>query len=140
MTANAGRRATPSPQRDRIAKRLRASVSYVILYATTLVMLTPIVWMILSSLKSESTYARYPPVLIPDPILWENYLHAFTWIPFWRYAWNSTFLATMFSLLTVFTSAMVGFAFARLEAPGKGKLFGIVISLLMVPAIVTVIP
>src|SRR5690606_19728884 len=108
----------PSPQRYRMLKRFRASVPYAILYATTLVVSIPIIWMVLSSLKSESAYTRYPPEVIPDPILWENYLHAFTWIPFLQYAWNSTFLATMFSLLTVFTSAMVGFAFARLEAPG----------------------
>jgi multiple sugar transport system permease protein len=65
---------------------------------------------------------------------------ALTWIPFFRYTWNSTFLATMFATLTVLTSAMVGFAFARLDAPGKGKLFAIIVSLLMVPAIVTIIP
>ncbi len=144
MTAKVMKGATPSAtstaQRDRKARRLRASISYLVLYATALVMSVPVIWMILSSLKSESTFTQYPPVLIPDPILWENYVHAFTWIPFLRYAWNSTFLSTMFSLLTVFTSAMVGFAFARLEAPGKGKLFGIVISLLMVPGIVTIIP
>lgn len=129
-----------SARRDKNVKRLRASVSYLILYSVALVMSVPVIWMILSSLKSESTYTKYPPVLIPDPILWDNYLHAFTWIPFLQYAWNSTFLSTMFSLLTVFTSAMVGFAFARLEAPGKTALFGIVVSLLMVPTIVTIIP
>ena len=127
-------------QRDRSIKRLRASVSYVILYATALIMSVPVIWMVLSSLKSEPTFTQYPPVLIPDPVRWDNYVHAFTWIPFLHYAWNSTFLATMFSLLTVFMSAMVGFAFARLDAPGKGKLFGIVIALLMVPGIVTIIP
>ena len=127
-------------QRDKNAKRLRAAVSYLILYGVAVIMSVPVIWMVLSSLKSESTYTKYPPVLIPDPLLWENYVHAFTWIPFLHYAWNSTFLSTMFSLLTVFTSAMVGFAFARLEAPGKGKLFGVVVSLLMVPAIVTIIP
>jgi ABC-type glycerol-3-phosphate transport system permease component len=127
-------------QRDKNIKRLRASISYIILYAVTLIMLVPVIWMVLSSLKSESEYTRYPPVLIPDPIQWINYVHAFTWIPFLKYVWNSTFLATTFSLLTVVTSSMVGFAFARLDAPGKSKLFGIIISLLMVPGIVTIIP
>jgi multiple sugar transport system permease protein len=131
---------TSTAQRDRTIKLLRASISYLILYVTALVMSVPVIWMILSSLKSEPTFTKYPPMIIPDPIQWDNYVNAFTWIPFLQYAWNSTFLATIFSLLTVATSSMVGFAFARLDAPGKNKLFGIVISLLMVPAIVTVIP
>ena len=127
-------------RRDKTVKRLRSSVSYTILYLVTIIMLVPVIWMVLSSLKTESAYTRYPPQVIPDPVQWDNYVHAFTWIPFLKYVWNSTFLATTFSLLTVVTSSMVGFAFARLDAPGKNKLFGIIISLLMVPAIVTIIP
>ena len=140
MTAQTVKRVTVTDRQARNAKRVRVAISYAILYITTLLISVPVIWMVLSSLKSEPTFTQYPPVLIPDPILWENYVHAFTWIPFLKYAWNSTFLSTMFSVLTVFTSAMVGFAFARLEAPGKGKLFAIVISLLMVPGIVTIIP
>ncbi|RIK35158.1 MAG: carbohydrate ABC transporter permease [Chloroflexi bacterium] len=131
---------TPQAQHDRRLKRFRSLLSYVILYLVTLVITIPVIWMILSSLKSEPEFTRYPPVILADPIRWDNYWRAITWIPFFRYTWNSTFLATMFSTLTVFTSAMVGFAFARLEAPGKAKLFAIVVSLLMVPAIVTIIP
>ncbi len=131
---------TPTAQRDRTVKRLRGSVSYLILYATAFLISVPVIWMLLSSLKAESEYTKYPPDVIPNPFQWINYLHAVNWIPFFQYTWNSTFLATVFSLFTVVTSAMVGFAFARLDAPGKGKLFGVVISLLMVPGIVTIIP
>jgi ABC-type glycerol-3-phosphate transport system permease component len=131
---------TPRAQRDRRLKQFRSLLSYAILYAVTLVITIPVIWMILSSLKSEPEFTRYPPVVLADPIRWDNYWRAITWIPFFRYTWNSTFLSTMFATLTVLTSAMVGFAFARLEAPGKAKMFAIVISLLMVPAIVTLIP
>jgi multiple sugar transport system permease protein len=140
MTAHATTQHTTRAERDRTSKRIRAAFSYVILYTVALIIAIPIIWMVLSSLKSEPEYTQYPPVLIPDPVRWDNYLNAITWIPFFRFTWNSTFLATVFSTLTVATSAMVGFAFARLDAPGKSKLFGIVISLLMVPAIVTIIP
>jgi len=134
--------ATQSDQarRDKSKKRLRSSISYIVLYTVTIIILVPVIWMILTSLKSESAYSAYPPTIIPNPIRWDNYIHAFTWIPFLRYVWNSTFLATVSSVLTVLTSAMVGFAFARLEAPGKAQLFAIVIALLMVPSIVTIIP
>jgi len=140
MTTKSMRELTPTAQRDRRLKRLRTSISYLILYATALLISIPVIWMILSSLKAEPEFTQYPPVVIPNPLRWDNYIHALTWIPYFRFTWNSTFLATIFSMLTVFMSAMVGFAFARLDAPGKGKLFGIVVSLLMVPAIVTIIP
>jgi ABC-type glycerol-3-phosphate transport system permease component len=135
MTTN-----TAVARRDRATKRLRNGLSYVILYGVALVISTPVIWMLLSSFKSESEYTSYPPVLIPNPVRWDNYFNAVTWIPYFQFAWNSTLLAGVFSILTVVTSAMVGFAFARLDAPGKSRLFGIVVSLLMVPAIVTIIP
>jgi multiple sugar transport system permease protein len=131
---------TASMRRDRTAKQLRIFLSYAILYGATLLISMPVIWMILSSLKSEPEFTKYPPVIFANPIRWDNYLSAITWIPYFRFAWNSTYLAVMFSTLTVFTSAMAGFAFSRLEAPGKAKLFAIVVSLLMVPAIVTIIP
>lgn len=131
---------TSQAQQDRTLKRVRSSVSYLILYGTALVISIPVIWMLLSSLKAEPEFIQYPPIVIPNPVRWDNYGHALTWIPYFKYTWNSTFLATIFSFFTVFTSAMVGFAFARLDAPGKGKLFGIVVSLLMVPGIVTIIP
>jgi ABC-type glycerol-3-phosphate transport system permease component len=127
-------------RRDRTRKQWRIALSYALLYFTVAVMAAPVIWMILSSLKSEPEFTQYPPIILADPIRWDNYWSALTWIPFFRYTWNSTFLATMFATLTVTTSAMVGFAFARLEAPGKAKLFAIVVSLLMVPSIVTIIP
>ena len=140
MTAKTLPAPAPTIQQARTLKRMRTSLSYLILYGTALLISIPVIWMVLSSLKAEPEFTQYPPVVIPNPLRWDNYVHALNWIPYFKYTWNSTFLATMFSLLTVFTSAMVGFAFARLEAPGKGKLFGIVVSLLMVPTIVTVIP
>ena len=135
-----GAAVTSSMRRDRTRKQWRIALSYVLLYFTVAVMAAPVIWMILSSLKSEPEFTQYPPIILADPIRWDNYWSALTWIPFFRYTWNSTFLATMFATLTVTTSAMVGFAFARLEAPGKAKLFAIVVSLLMVPSIVTIIP
>ena len=105
---------TSSMRRDRTRKQWRIALSYALLYFTVAVMAAPVIWMILSSLKSEPEFTQYPPIILADPIRWDNYWSALTWIPFFRYTWNSTFLATMFATLTVTTSAMVGFAFARL--------------------------
>lgn len=140
MTVTTTDQAAARRAHDRRAKRLRVFSSYLILYGVAFIIAIPVIWMILSSFKSESEYTSYPPVLVPDPVRWDNYVSAVTWIPYLRFAGNSAFLASIYSILTVTTSAMVGFAFARLEAPGKARLFGVVVSLLMVPAIVTIIP
>lgn len=127
-------------KQDRRRKQYRTVLSYFILYGTAIVLSIPIIWMLLSSVKAEPEFTQYPPVIIPDPIRWDNYVNALTWIPFFRFTWNSTFLSTMFATLTVLTSALVGFAFARLDAPGKSRFFAIIVALLMVPVIVTIIP
>lgn len=104
------------------------------------ILVAPVIWLLLTSLKADSEFLRYPLELLPSTPLWTNYAEAVSRVPFWRYAWNSTVIALIYSSLTVVTSAMTGFAFARLEAPGRGRLFGIVVALLMVPQIVYIIP
>ncbi len=103
-------------------------------------LVTPIAWLVLTSLKADSEFLRYPIELLPSNPQWTNYVEAVTLVPFFRYAWNSTVIALIYSSLTVLTSALTGFAFARLEAPGRSRLFGIVVALLMVPQIVYIIP
>lgn len=104
------------------------------------ILVAPVIWLLLTSLKADSEFLRYPLELLPSTPLWTNYAEAVSRVPFWRYALNSTVIALIYSSLTVVTSAMTGFAFARLEAPGRGRLFGIVVALLMVPQIVYIIP
>jgi len=100
----------------------------------------PVLWFLVSSLKTESEYISYPIKFLPRVPVWENYVQAVTFIPYWKYAARSAFLATTFAVLTVLTSSMAGYAFARVRAPGRDFLFRVVLALLIVPAIVTTIP
>lgn len=100
----------------------------------------PVLWFLVSSLKTESEYIAYPIRFLPRVPIWQNYVDAVTLIPYWRYAGQTTLLAVIFATLTVLTSALAGFAFARIRAPGRNTLFTIVLALLIVPAIVTTIP
>jgi multiple sugar transport system permease protein len=115
-------------------------LSYTFLILVTCALLLPIVWMVINSLKADSELITRPIQIFPNRLRFENYLQAVTIIPFGQFAANSAFLAITFSVLTVITSAMAGFAFARIDAPGRGRLFGVVVALLMVPNIVYVIP
>jgi ABC-type glycerol-3-phosphate transport system permease component len=100
----------------------------------------PVVWLLISSLKTEAEYISYPIRFLPALPRWENYVNAVTLVAYWRYAAQSAYLATVFAVLCVLTSAMAGFAFARVQAPGRDALFTIVLALLIVPQIVTTIP
>lgn len=113
---------------------------YSVAMIVAILLIAPIIWLLVSSVKADSEFMRYPIELLPSEPKWNNYVEAVTRIPFVRYAFNSTVIALVFSALTMATSALAGFAFARLEAPGRKRLFGIVVALLMVPQIVYIIP
>jgi len=105
-----------------------------------IIVILPVASLVITSLKKDSEYLNYPMIWLPAAPQWQNYTLATTVFPFMRYVGNSLLLAFVFSTLTVLSSAMAGFAFARLRAPGKNRLFGIVIALLIIPNIVFVIP
>lgn len=113
---------------------------YVGFILLTLIFVTPIIWLLLTSLKTMSEYARYPISIFPEVAQWGNYYTAVIEYPFMRYTLNSLVIAVPSTLLTVFSSALAGFGFARHNAPLKNVLFVLVLSMMMVPRMVTVIP
>ena len=117
-----------------------ASMLYGILVLVALLIGLPVLWFLVTTLKTESEYIAYPIKFLPKRPVWQNYVDAVTLIPYWTYAGHSAYLATVFSVLTVLTSSMAGFAFSRIRAPGRDALFTIVLALLIVPGIVTTIP
>jgi multiple sugar transport system permease protein len=79
-------------------------------------------------------------MLLPAVPQWQNYPQAILERPFFKLAWNTLQIALPSTILTVLSSALAGFAFARMNAPGKRILFILVLSMLLVPRMVTTIP
>jgi multiple sugar transport system permease protein len=105
-----------------------------------LALLTPFFWMISTSLKEEGREFLLPLQLIPNPVAWSNYPVAMTRLPFPLFLWN-TMIVTVGSLSgTVLTASMTAFAFARLRFPGRSIMFTLLLSTLMLPEAVTLIP
>ena len=127
---------TPRARRFRQANKVLGHAALIII---TFVFMLPAYWLISSSLKTESQYA-YPVVFLPRPPQWINYVDAVTQYPFVKYARNSLYLAGTSTILTVLSSALAGFGFARRKARLSNALFILVLSMLMVPRIVTIIP
>jgi ABC-type glycerol-3-phosphate transport system permease component len=123
-----------------LRKALRLMFSYSILILVTVVLMLPVFWLLVTSVKAESEFITWPVRVFPATPQWINYVKAVTWFPFLKHTWNSFFLATTSTVLTVVTSALVGFAFARINVPERDKWFRVVVALLIVPGIVTLIP
>ena len=120
---------------------LRQSVLYVLLIAGSLPFIFPLLFMLSTSVKSKGEVLLVPIRWIPHAFIWANYYNAmFGNVPLYLYMWN-TVLVVIGSLIgDVLVCALVGYAFARLRAPGRDFLFIIVLSTLMLPGQVVLIP
>ena len=98
------------------------------------------IWLFLAAIKTLGDISAVPVRIFPTIPQWGNFHDAFTIFPWLTYAWHSLFLSTVFAGLTVLSSATVGFGFARLRGPGKGLLFMVMLSTIMLPSIATLIP
>jgi multiple sugar transport system permease protein len=117
-------------------------LTYLILSAIAVLFVIPFMWLVVTSLKPLDQVFTDPPRWIPDPILWQNYVEALTSpaFPFLRLLRNTLFYAGVSTFGIVFSSAIVAYAFARLEFWGRDVLFGITLATMMLPGIVMLIP
>ncbi len=112
--------------------------AFLILLGVTMVL--PFIWMVSTSLKVPGDVFTYPPEWIPSPIEFGNYIKAWLAVPFGRGYVNSIIVAVATTLGQVFTCSMAAFAFARLQFPGRDKLFFGYLATMMIPGDVTMIP
>ena len=122
--------------------RLSAVVAHGVLIATALVFAIPFFWLVLTSLKPANQVLSTPLTWWPKPIQWDNYTKALTSpaFPFGRLLANTLFYASTATAGTVISSAVVAYAFARMQFRGRNLLFGITLATMMLPTIVTLIP
>lgn len=108
--------------------------------ALALTMLVPFLYMISTSLMDELEVFSYPPPVLPAVPRWSNYGDALTALPFDRFFVVSAITSVSVVIATLLTSATAAYAFARLDFPGRDRLFLLYLATLMVPAIVLLIP
>ena len=141
--AQATHRAEPAAdwrQSTRWKKDLTRLFSYIVLTIGAIIFLIPFLWMVSSSLKPANQIFAEPPVWVPNPPRWENYPQAWTALPFTRFLTNTLFITGLGMLANIFTSALVGYGFSRFRFPGRDVLFVILLSTMMLPYVVTLIP
>lgn len=113
---------------------------HAILLVSSLILLFPLAWMMITSLKPIEQTMAFPPTLVPRPFQWRNYLDAVTAIPFLRYTMNTLVVCTLGVVGAVLSNAMVAYSFARLTWPGRDMLFGLTLATMMVPFPVLMVP
>lgn len=121
----------------RLFKRI---LIYVILIVSSIIMVIPLVWLVRSSLMTSLQIFKSPVEWIPNPFAWENYTNALKAAPFAKYFVNTFILVGNAVLGVSITASLAAYAFAKLPFPGRKYLFYILLSTMMLPFTVTMIP
>jgi multiple sugar transport system permease protein len=129
---------TFDPGRRRPAER--TLLVHLVLIVSSLAVLLPYYLMVVTSLKPLAEVFTDPFTWIPSRLVWENYRDAWTHAPFARYFLNTVFIATVETAGVLVTSALAGYAFARMRFAGRELVFTLFLGTLMVPGEVQLVP
>jgi len=126
---------------EEAARRLRLpfSPTHLILIPLALVMVTPLAWMVMTSIQTPDEARKFPPVL-PSGIHWQNYTNAIDAAPFGRFFLNSALVTGATVLGNLVLCSLAGYAFARFRFFGRDILFVVLLATLMIPFQVVMIP
>jgi multiple sugar transport system permease protein len=120
--------------------RLPFSPWHLVLVPATLALIFPFFWLLVTSLQTPAEALHFPPILIPHKLRFANYSDALNAAPFGRFFLNSAVVAVSTVLCNLVFCSLAGYAFARLRFLGRGALFAVIMTTLMVPFQVTMIP
>ena len=123
-------------------KTLVDAITYFLLALGAAVVLVPFWWMVKTSLTAETRLFEFPPQFFPDPAIWRNYIDAWYALPvsFTRFTANTIFITVLAMTAEIFTCSLVAYGFARFRFPGRNFLFLLMLSTMMLPGVVTLVP
>ncbi|MBI9043680.1 MAG: carbohydrate ABC transporter permease [Anaerolineaceae bacterium] len=126
--------------KKQVSRNISKITTYIILSLGLLVFALPFWYMLITSLKPQAYIFEMPPKLWPSVISFSNYITALGKDSFGLYFLNSLFVAITATLATIIISAMLAYAFARLEFPGKEVIFYSLLLGMMIPPVMLIIP
>ena len=125
---------------DKNKQRIQKSFIYLLLIGFSVLFIFPFVWMVGTSLTSSGMVLDRARPIIPLHPVWSNYVEALTVLPFGIFLKNTLIISVMCVIGQTLSASLVAFAFARLKFPGRDALFVLVLSTMMLPPQVTMIP
>ena len=136
--AQTAARPTSTTLRPRRRRRPGRWVLFTIGVILALLTIFPLVWMVMGSMKTPQEVNS--PELIPSSVTVENYLYVFSQVPFARYLFNSFFVSAAVTVIALWFHSMAAYALARLDFPGRERIFLAIFATMLVSAPVTIIP
>jgi len=133
-------RRTRMSARGRVQRLGERGILYIVVVLLVSVFTVPLFWTVASSLKAPTDLYVFPPILFPANPLFSNYPRAWNFVPFGAFYLNTAIVTTLATTGAVLTSSLVAYGFARGRFPGREALFYVVLSTLMLPGEVTIIP
>ncbi|WP_198409518.1 carbohydrate ABC transporter permease [Limnochorda pilosa] len=112
----------------------------IILTLWAIVAVIPLYWLFSTSFVSQESILRFPPSLYPNPPTMDNFVRLMQASPIWRWMLNSTVVAIVVTTSVVLFDSMAGYAFAKKRFPGREPLFWVIISMMIIPGQVTLVP
>lgn len=124
----------------RVQQRVSSVVAHAFMISLATVFLIPLFWLASTALKDRAQTWLFPPRWIPDPFVWTNFRGVFETAPFGRFVQNTLVIIFWNIVGSVLSTTLVAYGFARLRFPGRDSLFMLMISTMMIPYPVTLIP
>ena len=121
-------------------RRLRDLLAYLLLAVGLVWFIFPLVWVVLSSLKTFQDFNQIPARLLPSELYLGNYPRAWNSVPFDIFFLNTTIIVALCVVGELMSASLVGYGFSRLKFWGRNILFMILLSTMMLPFWVTIIP
>ena len=123
-----------------VKRRITNILLFVILSLGAVLILFPIAWMLSTALKSAPEIAMYPPKLLPEKLMFENFAIAWSKAPFTRYTINTLIIVFFTIIGNVLVNSFVAYGFAKIDFAGKKFLFNVILATMMIPGFVTLVP
>lgn len=121
-----------------VESRPRRALFIGVLVVSSVVFLYPFWWLVSASLKQRDRV--FDNSILPNPVVWDNYVTIWSEVPLWRWFGNTLLISVAAATAVTISSAMVAFAFAYFRFRGRGVLFGLVLATMLLPGVVTLVP
>jgi multiple sugar transport system permease protein len=125
-------------------RRLLPVLSWTLIYMVVgllaLLFALPFLWLVSGSLKTDRQIFALPPVWIPNPVTWENYPNSLQFIPYFQYLRNTLLICLGTVVGSLVSCTLAAYGFSRVRWPGRDVVFMVVISTLMLPYAVIMVP
>lgn len=121
-------------------RRFQPMIIHIVLMVGSFLMVVPVLWSLLTSLKAPDEVTRIPITILPGKLHWDNFQKVADLLPFMTFYWNTVVTTLVKVLFGLLISSLAAYAFARIHFPGRTLLFLLVLSVMMVPGQVFLIP